>query len=49
MEEEERAMDKSNNVFETDKIFNNVTIRWIKYLIIEMDGRFPDSMDSDKD
>jgi hypothetical protein len=43
-------MDKSNNVFETDKIFNNVTVLgWIKYLIIEKDGRFPDSMDSDKD
>jgi hypothetical protein len=30
---EERAMDKSNNDFETDKIFNNVRIlAWTKYL-----------------
>jgi len=42
LEEEERAMDKSNNVFESDKIFNNVRILgWIKYLIIEKDGRVP--------
>ena len=42
LEEQERAMDKSNNVFETDKIFNNVRILgWIKYLIIEKEGRVP--------
>lgn len=46
LEEQERAMDKSSNVFETDKIFNNVRILgWIKYLIIEMDGRVPDKPD----
>jgi hypothetical protein len=29
-------------VFETDKIFKNVRILgWIKYLIIEKDGRVP--------
>jgi hypothetical protein len=37
---QERAMDKSNNVFDTDKIFNNVRILgWIKYLVMEKDGR----------
>jgi hypothetical protein len=42
LEEQERAMDKSSNVFETDKIFNNVRILgWIKYLIIEKNGRVP--------
>ncbi|HEY7110558.1 MAG TPA: hypothetical protein VH415_14130 [Nitrososphaeraceae archaeon] len=40
LETEERAMDKSKNVFETDKIFNNVRILgWIKYLTIEKNGR----------
>ncbi|HEY7109390.1 MAG TPA: hypothetical protein VH415_08185 [Nitrososphaeraceae archaeon] len=44
LETEERAMDKSTNVFETDKIFNNVRILgWIKYLIIEKNGQVPDS------
>jgi hypothetical protein len=43
LETEERAMDKSNNVFETDKILNNVRILgWIKYLIVEKNGRVPD-------
>jgi hypothetical protein len=42
LETEERAMDKSNNVFETDKIFNNVRILgWIKYMIVEKNGRVP--------
>ena len=46
LEEQERAMDKSNNVFETDKIFNNVRILgWIKYLIIERNGRIPNRPD----
>ena len=40
LEERERAMDKSNNVFETDKTFNNVrNLDWIKYLIIEKNDR----------
>ena len=44
LEEQERAMDKSNNVFVTDKTFNNVRILgWIKYMIIEKNGRVPDS------
>lgn len=39
-------MDKSKDVFETDKIFNNVRILgWIKYLIIEKTGRVPDRND----
>ncbi|HEY7109991.1 MAG TPA: hypothetical protein VH415_11205 [Nitrososphaeraceae archaeon] len=46
LETEERAMDKSKNIFETDKIFNNVRILgWIKYLIIEKNGRVPDRND----
>jgi hypothetical protein len=40
LETEERAMDKSKDIFETDKIFNNVRILgWIKYMIIEKNGR----------
>jgi hypothetical protein len=43
LETEERAMNKSKDVFETDKIFNNIRIiGWIKYLIIEKNGRIPD-------
>ena len=43
---EERVMDKSKNVFETDIIFNNVRILgWIKYLIIEKNGRIPERPD----
>ena len=48
LEDQERGMDKSNNVFETDKIFRNVSILdWIKYLIIEKNGHVPDSGDQD--
>ena len=36
-------MDKSKDVFETDKIFNKVRILgWIKYMTIEKNGRVPD-------
>ena len=46
LETEEREMDKSKTVFITDKIFNNVRILgWIKYMIIEKNGRVPDSVD----
>jgi hypothetical protein len=46
LETEERAMDKSKDVFETDKIFNNVRILgWIKYMIIEKKGHVPDTPD----
>lgn len=39
-------MNKSKDVFETDMIFNNVRILgWIKYLIIEKNGRIPDTVD----
>lgn len=50
LETEERAMDKSKDVFETDRIFNNVRILgWIKYMIIEKDGRVPDRADWKED
>jgi hypothetical protein len=46
LEEQERAMDKSNDLFETDKIFTNIRILgWIKYLIVEKDGRIPNRPD----
>ena len=46
LEEQERAMNKSKDVFETDRIFNNVRILgWIKYLIVEKDGLVPNKPD----
>ncbi len=43
LETEERALKNAKNVFETDKIFDSVRILgWIKYLIIEKNGRVPD-------
>jgi hypothetical protein len=40
LETEERALKNTKNVFETDKIFDSVRILgWIKYLIIEKNGR----------
>jgi hypothetical protein len=46
LEEQEQAMDQSDNVFDTDKRFRNVrTLDWIKYLIIEKDGRIPSTPD----
>ena len=46
LEEEKRAMDESKIVFDTDKMFRNVrTLDWIKYLIIEKDGRVPTAQD----
>jgi hypothetical protein len=45
-EEQERAMDESNDIFEPDKIFNIVRILgWIKYFIIKSDGRVPNAAD----
>jgi hypothetical protein len=42
LEVQERTMDKSSNVFETDKIFNDLRILgWIKYLIIEKNAGVP--------
>jgi hypothetical protein len=39
-------MDESNDIFEPDKIFNIVRILgWIKYFIIENDGRVPNAAD----
>jgi hypothetical protein len=39
---EERALKNAKNVFETDKIFASVRILgWIKYMIIEKNGRVP--------
>jgi hypothetical protein len=44
LETEERALQNAKDVFETDKIFDSVRILgWIKYLIIEKNGRVPDS------
>ena len=40
LETEEKALDSSNNVFDTDRIFTNIRIlEWITYLIIEKNGR----------
>ena len=42
LETEERALKNAKNVFETNKIFDSVRIlSWIKYLIIEKNGRVP--------
>ena len=44
LETEERALQNTKDVFESDKIFDSVRILgWIKYLIIEKAGRVPDS------
>ena len=46
LEEEKRAMNESNTVFDTDKMFRNIrTLDWIKYLIIEKEGRVPSAQD----
>jgi hypothetical protein len=40
LETEERALKNAKNIFDTEKIFVNVRILgWIKYLIIEKNGR----------
>jgi hypothetical protein len=40
LETEERALKNAKNIFDTEKIFVNVRIlSWIKYLIIEKNGR----------
>ncbi len=50
LEKEQRALKRAKNVFETDKIFDSVRILgWIKYLIIEKNGRVPREEDQDKD
>ena len=42
LEKEEKALKNAKTVFETDKIFDSVRILgWIKYLIIECNGRVP--------
>lgn len=46
LETEERATDKSKDIFETAKIFNNVRILgWIKYITLGKNGRVPDRAD----
>ena len=46
LETEERALKNAKNVFDTEKIFVNVRILgWIKYLIIEKNGRVPRGSD----
>ena len=46
LETEERALKNAKNVFDTEKIFVNVRILgWIKYLIIEKNGRIPRGSD----
>jgi hypothetical protein len=48
LEKEERALKTTKNVFETDKIFDSVRILgWIKYLIIEKNGRVPREEDQE--
>jgi hypothetical protein len=50
LEKEQRALKRAKNVFETDKIFDSVRILdWVKYLIIEKNGRVPREEDQDKD
>jgi hypothetical protein len=50
LETEERALKNAKNVFETDKIFDIVRILgWIKYLIIEKNGRVPHEDNQGKD
>jgi hypothetical protein len=46
LETEERALKSAKSVFETDKIFDSVRILgWIKYMIIERNGRIPSDAD----
>jgi hypothetical protein len=50
LEIEERALKNAKNVFETDEIFDSVRILgWIKYLIIEKNGRVPQEDNQDED
>jgi hypothetical protein len=50
LEKEQRALKRAKNVFETDKIFDSVRILgWVKYLILEKNGRVPREEDQDKD
>lgn len=50
LETEERALKNARNVFETDNIFDNVRILgWVKYLIIEKNGRVPRINHQDED
>jgi hypothetical protein len=50
LENEERALKHAKSVFETDKIFDSVRILgWIKYLIIEKNGRVPREEDQDEE
>jgi hypothetical protein len=49
LETEERALKNAKNVFETDKIFDSERILgWIKYLIIEKNGRVPSKDEQDE-
>ena len=49
LEKEQRALNRAKNIFETDKIFDSVRILgWMKYLIIEKNGRVPREEDQDK-
>jgi hypothetical protein len=46
LETEERALKNAKNVFDTEKKFVNLRILgWIKYLIIEKNGRVPRGSD----
>ena len=50
LEKEQRALKRAKNVFKTDKIFDSVRILgWVKYLILEKNGRVPREEDQDKD
>ena len=50
LETEERELQNAKDVFETDKIFDSVRILgWIKYLIIEKNGRVPHEENQDED
>jgi hypothetical protein len=49
LEKEERALKNAKSVFKTDEIFDSVRILgWIKYLIIEYNGRVPREDDTEE-
>lgn len=46
LETQQTALQNAKNVFDTDRVFTDVRIlEWIKYLIIEKDGRIPRETD----
>jgi hypothetical protein len=46
LETAETAIQNAKNIFETDKVFVDIRILdWIRYLVIEKNGRIPDTID----